>query len=148
MDIYGEIHRYIPALALLNGFSVTELVVMHHKRKHGKSKYKTFRIFKGLSDLIFLAFLKWFGFRPTYAFNFFGIITMLIGSLSFLYLLITSFILKKFNLINRLSFFLTVLMILSGIQFIILGVMSEMLTKIVYDIRGKKFYKIEEIINK
>ena len=147
MSVYGEIHRYIPALAMLDGYSVTEMEVKHHSRKYGKSKYKTFRILKGLSDLIILAFLKWFGTRPTYVFSILGITVSMIGVLSLLYLLLTALIRLNFNVFNRISFFISILMILSGIQFIIMSILSDMITKITYEIKRKKFYKIKEIVN-
>jgi glycosyltransferase involved in cell wall biosynthesis len=147
MEIYGEIHRYLPALALFEGYSVTELKVKHNPRRYGKSKYKTFRIFKGLSDIISLTFLKWIGPKPTYLINSLGIITLGVGIFSLIYLLISSLIYRTFNFTSRISFFITFLTILIGIQFIIFGILSEMITKIMYDIKGKRFYKIKEILN-
>jgi glycosyltransferase involved in cell wall biosynthesis len=146
LDIYGELHRYIPALAKAAGYSVTEVQVEHSARKHGKTKYKFNRFFKGMSDLLTLAFLERFGTRPAHLFNSIGLFSFGIGSLILLFLVINTLIYWGTSIV-RPSLYLSVILILGGIQFITLGLMSEMITRLHYELEDKKFYKIKEIIN-
>lgn len=148
LKLYGEIHRYIPALAYFNGYTVTEIEVRHHTRKHGKSKYKPFRLFKGLSDLITIAFFSWFGDRPSHIFNSLGLIISSSGFILLIGLIIKDLIDPTFDLSNRTLLFISILIIFSGIQLVTTGLMSEMMTKIRYQLEEKQFYKISRIVKK
>jgi glycosyltransferase involved in cell wall biosynthesis len=146
LDIYGELHRYIPALAKMTGHSVVEVEVKHSARKHGKTKYKISRLFKGMSDLLTLTFLERFGTRPAHAFNSLGLMSFGVGGLILLILIVDSLINWGTSIV-RPALYLSIILILGGIQFITLGLMSEMITRLRYDLEDKKFYKIKEIIN-
>lgn len=81
IDIYGELHRYIPVLASRKGFSITEIIVHHNKREFGKSKYGIERYLRGLFDSISVSFISKFYDRPMYFFGRLGLITFLLVSL-------------------------------------------------------------------
>ncbi|MDI6825957.1 MAG: glycosyltransferase family 2 protein [Candidatus Aenigmarchaeota archaeon] len=144
MDVYGEMHRYIPALARLDGYSVTEVEVKHHSRKRGKTKYNIFRIFKGLSDLVTLVFIEKFGTRPGHIFISAGVLSGFVGFLILSGLIIHQ---KIYNVptIVRPLLYISIIMMFGGVQFVTFGILSEMITKLRYEIKGK-FYKIKEII--
>ena len=146
LEIYGELHRYIPALAKAAGYSVTEMVVKHSARKHGRTKYRMNRLFKGVSDLLTLTFLERFGTRPAHLFNSFGLLSFFVGSAILLTLVINTLIHWGTSIVRPLLY-LSIVLIFGGIQFITLGLISEMITKLRYELAGKKFYKIREIIN-
>lgn len=147
LEVYGEMHRYIPALAKIEGYSVAEVEVSHQRRKKGRTKYNILRIFKGMSDLITLTFVEKFGTRPGHIFSSLGIFISFFGFVLLSYLIILDRLDPSFNLPNRTLLFVSILMMLSGIQFITIGVLSEMITRVRYEIEDKKFYKIKEIIN-
>lgn len=92
LQLYGELHRFIPILAKMYGAKITEVPVKHHERKYGKSKYGFNRIFKVISDLMYLVFMQRFGQKPMHFFGTVGFIMCSIGALIDLYL----FILKLF----------------------------------------------------
>ena len=147
LKLYGELHRYIPALAKNDGYSVTEVEVSHQRRKKGKTKYGISRLFKGTSDLITLSFIEKFGSRPGHVFSSSGMLVFGLGILLLASLVAYDIYDPSFNLPNRTLLFISILMLLSGIQFITIGVLSEMITRIRYEVMNKKFYKIKKIIN-
>ncbi len=128
LHIYGELHRYIPALAYWEGFRVSEIVVNHRPRKYGKSKYGVSRYVKGILDLITVLFLSRYTKRPLHVFGFIGLCSSLIGSGITLYLIILR-IAKKTYLSNRPLLFIGVLLLILGIQFISIGLLGEMITR-------------------
>jgi len=145
LNLYGEMHRFIPALAMLNGYSVAEVEVKHNPRKFGKTKYKMLRLFKGLSDLITIAFIERYGARPGHIFTSFGVSISAIGSVALLYLLVDG-LLHWVN-IMRPAFYISILLVMAGIQFITIGILSEMITRVRYEVSGRKFFNIREKIN-
>jgi len=126
LDIYGERHRYLPALAHWDGFRVTEIVVPHHPRKFGKSKFGAGRMFNGAMDMITLLFLKRYLKSPMHFFGLVGLILILAGM----------GVLGYFGVIWALTGLmrirpLTVLALgsmIMGIQFISIGLIGEMIT--------------------
>ena len=127
ISLYGEMHRYIPALAAWHGFKITEIKVKHHPRKYGKSKYGFSRLLKGFLDLITVKFLTGYVARPMHVFGIPGIISLLIGFFIGLYLVILKYW-KGVLLIERPLLLLSVLLILLGLQFISIGLLGEMIT--------------------
>jgi type IV secretory pathway VirB3-like protein len=126
ISLYGEMHRYIPALATWNGFKITEIKVKHHPRKYGKSKYGFSRLFKGLLDLITVKFLTGYATRPMHVFGIPGTISVLVGFFIGLYLVILKYW-KGVLLIERPLLLLAVLLILLGLQFLSMGLLGEMM---------------------
>lgn len=128
IKIYGELHRYIPVLAHIEGFKVTELAVKHHSRRFGKSKYGFTRLMKGYLDLLTVLFTSRYLNRPL---HFFGTIGTLFAASGFaidLYLLIEWFLGLTF-LSNRPLALFGIALIIVGVQLISMGLIGEMIAK-------------------
>lgn len=128
IKIYGEMHRYIPALAHLSGFKVTEKPVKHHARKFGKTKYGISRFFNGFFDLLTVLFTTKYNNRPLHLFGLFGIISFMAGTLITIYLTVMKFW-KGHFISDRPLFLVGLIFIIVGIQFFTLGLIAEMITK-------------------
>ena len=141
LNLYGGLHRFIPALAKNAGFTISEEIVNHRERKYGGSKYGTSRMFHGFFDLITILFLKKYLNKPLHLFGKFGILFSLSGLLINFYLSYKWIIFNYFNIglkysINRPLLFLGILLLLVGIQFISIGLLGEL---IVYFNRKNNF---------
>lgn len=145
LDLYGEMHRFIPALIGWRGFKITEIEVIHHPRKYGKTKYGLSRIFKGLLDLLMVKFFTSYLFRPMHVFGGIGFIISLIGSIFAIYLVCEK-IIYNVSLTTRPLFTSSLIMIITGLQFIVFGVMSELIMRGYMAAWGKRPYEIKEII--
>jgi len=128
LDIYGELHRYLPVIAHQQGFRVTEMVVKHHSRKYGTTKFGAARYSKGFFDLLTVTFLTRYKKRPMHLFGIVGMFTFLTGLGISIVLAYQRLFADKF-LSNRPILFLGILMIIVGIQFISLGLIGEMITE-------------------
>lgn len=128
LDVYGELHRYIPVLAYRNGFRITEITVEHKKRKHGKSKYGMERYLRGLFDSLTTTFLLRYYDRPMYLFGKLGILFFLVGFIICASLTCVWFTGESIG--SRPALTLGVLFIMIGIQFIATGFMSNLLVDI------------------
>ncbi|MCK4669658.1 MAG: glycosyltransferase [Nanoarchaeota archaeon] len=142
IKLYGEMHRYIPMLFLAKGYKLGEIPVRHHKRKYGKTKYGLKRIVKGTFDLLFLKFWIDYSTRPLHIFGILGIFCFVLGFLIFLYNII------KYGIFLSMgpTLIFSGIVLLMGIQFIVLGILGEMLTRTYYERTNEKFYEIEEIL--
>ncbi|CAA6691140.1 Unannotated [Lentimonas sp. CC19] len=126
LDLYGELHRYIPVLLAAEGYSITEIPVEHHRRTHGVSKYGWTRLLKGGLDLITVVVLTRYLKRPGHFFGGFGLLS---GSIGFI-ILATLSVQKLFWQINiggRPLFFLGILLLLLGIQLFSIGLIGELI---------------------
>jgi len=128
IQIYGQLHRFIPVLAHWNGYKVGEMVVKHHARKYGVTKFGPWRFAAGLFDLVTVIFLNKFKRRPLHLFGSFGIFSLLIGMVINLILAIQRIFANKY-LSNRPLLFLGVLLVIIGIQFISIGLLGEMISE-------------------
>jgi len=126
VSIYGELHRYIPALAYAQGFKVTEIPVTHHPRKFGKTKYGMWRFFSGFFDLLTVIFLTRFTRSPLHLFGIAGFIFVVAGFLINLYLTIIKYFYHE-GIGQRPLLFLGILLMIVGFQFFSLGFLGEML---------------------
>lgn len=142
ISLYGEMHRYIPALAAWHGFKITEIKVKHHPRKYGKSKYGFSRLLKGFLDLITVKFLTSYSTRPLHVFGIPGILSLLFGFFIGLYLVILKYW-KGIALSERPLLLLSILSILLGLQFISIGLLGEMIV-----FQGVKEENVERYIEK
>ena len=145
LKLYGEMHRYIPAIASRMGIKFVEIPVNHRKRKFGKSKYGLTRTFRVVLDLISIKFLLSFSHRPLQIFGGLGIFMMGSGFLTGLYLTYVKYVLLE-PIAGRPLLFFTVLAIFLGFQFITLGLIAEMLTRIYHEGLNKDVYSVREFI--
>jgi len=127
ISLYGEMHRYIPALAAQYGFKITELKVEHRPRSYGKSKYGFSRLIKGFLDLITVKFLTEYSSRPLHVFGIPGILSLISGVFIGLYLVILKYW-KDIMLGDRPLLLLSILLIILGLQFVSIGLLGEMIT--------------------
>lgn len=145
MKLYGEMHRYIPAIASRMGIKSTEIIVNHRQRKFGKSKYGLGRTFRVVLDLISIKFLLVYSHRPLQIFGGAGLLMILAGMVSGAYLTYTKFVLNQ-GIAGRPLLFFTLLMVFLGFQAISLGLLAEMLSRIYHEGLDKNEYSIREFI--
>ncbi len=126
LRVYGELHRFIPILAHSQGWRVGELAVNHHPRKWGVTKYGFTRFLKGMLDLLSVTFLTRFTFSPMYLFGSIGMVSTLVGLAVLIYLSVGWFMGVWIG--NRPLFFLGILLMIVGIQFFSLGLISELIS--------------------
>ena len=124
IEIYGGMHRYIPAIADQKGFSVTEIEVHHRPREFGKTKYGGNRFFHGFFDLFTMLFTSKYFNRPLHFFGFIGLILFMAGLIINIYLTISWF--QGIWIGNRPIFFLGILLLIIGIQFFSIGLLGEL----------------------
>jgi len=142
LNIYGGLFRYIPNLAYWKGFKVGEIKVRHNKRFSGKTKFKgIMRLIKGFLDLITINYLINYRTSPLYFFGFIGMGFSFLGILSGFYLLYLKYFLGLL-IGNRPLLFLTILLVLLGVQFIFFGILGEM----VINTQKEKNYRIRRIL--
>lgn len=126
ISVYGELHRYIPVLASRRGFTIGEIPVNHHPRRHGVSKYGWDRLYKGLLDLLTVLFITRYTRRPLHLFGAAGLVFLALGFGINLYLAILW--VGGAYLSNRPLLLLGVLLMLLGIQTLTTGLLGEMIT--------------------
>ncbi len=143
LGLYGELHRFIPILAVLQGGRITEMDVNHHARIHGTSKYGIGRTFKVVSDLALMIFFQKYFRRPIHFFGPLGIGTFILGALVNTYLLILKIL--GYDIWGRPLLLLGVLLILAGIQFITFGLIAELMMRTYYESQNKKTYEVREV---
>ncbi|RUM60493.1 MAG: glycosyltransferase [Persephonella sp.] len=146
LDNYGEMHRFLPALAKSVGAKITEIPVKHHPRIYGKSKYGISRTFKVILDLFLVKFLLDYRTKPLRVFGGVGLILFLIGFFSLLYLIFIKIFLGE-DIGQRPLLIFGTLLVLSGIQLISTGIVAELITRTYYEAQEKKPYIIKEIIS-
>jgi len=146
VQLYGEMHRYIPALASWIGINVTEVPVSHHKRKFGKSKYGLSRTPRVILDLITLKFLLSYSTRPIQIFGSLGIITGFIGFLIALYLSYVRLLLRQ-PIGDRPLLLLAVLLIFLGFQFISMGLLGELAVRTYHETQNKPIYFVKNMFD-
>ncbi|NMB48166.1 glycosyltransferase family 2 protein [Candidatus Kuenenbacteria bacterium] len=144
--LYGEMHRFIPALAAWHGAKITEVVTNHRPRQFGQTKYGIRRTFKVVLDLLTVKFLTNYSTRPMHFFGKAGLYALsaaVISGLLALYLRLFHHV----SLIITPLPLLTVFLMLVGLQFILMGLIAEMLTRVYYETQNKPTYFIKEKIN-
>lgn len=144
LKLYGEMHRYIPAIASRMGVKSIEIAVNHRERRYGKSKYGLARTVRVVLDLISIKYLLSYSHRPLQIFGSMGIFMMFLGFISGLYLTYVKYFQNQSA--NRPLLFFTVLAIFVGFQMITLGLLAEMLARIYHEGLNKDFYSVRELI--
>lgn len=126
IQVYGELHRFIPILVRWQGFRVGEIPVLHHCRRYGRTKFGVARFFNGFFDLLTVLFLTRFKSTPLHIFGFLGLISFFIGLCVEFYLTWHWF--AGYGIGQRPLFFLGILLIIVGVQFIGFGLLAEMIS--------------------
>ena len=147
LSLYGEMHRFIPALASAYGVKIAEVKVNHRPRVAGVSKYGISRTFRVILDLITVKFLLRFSSKPLQFFGPIGLISGVIGFLISLYLTVDKLIFQ-IPMSDRPLLFLGILLIFIGLQFITVGLIGELMTRTYHESQDKPIYTIRELLRK
>ena len=146
IHLYGELHRFIPAVASWQGVAVTELPVTHHARKFGRSKYGMGRIWRVILDLLTVRFLLSYATRPMQVFGKMGLISVGIGMLLGLYLSYVRLVAGQ-GIGQRPMLLLAILLVVVGVQFLCMGLLSELVTRVYYEVGDRPIYVVREELN-
>jgi len=143
LGLYGELHRFIPVLAKLQGARITQVDVKHHARQFGKSKYGINRTFKVMADLILMVFFRKYLQKPMHLFGTIGFISFGLGLLINLYLLIIK--LMGHDIWNRPLLILGMILLLGGIQLITIGIIADINVRTYFESQNKKTYNVRRL---
>ena len=146
LGIYGELHRFIPVLAHLEGARITQMDVKHHSRQFGKSKYGLNRTIKVISDLVLMIFFKKYLQKPMHLFGNIGVILFAVGVLINMYFLVLK--LMGQDIWQRPLLILGVLLVIGGIQFLTIGIVTEIQMRTYFESQRKRPYKVRRIIDR
>ena len=142
IEVYGEMHRYIPVLAKWAGFkNIGEKIVEHRKRKYGTTKFGWDRFVNGFLDLATISFVGKFGKRPMHFFGLWGTLCFLIGFGISLYLIISKIINLEFTITNRPTFFIALSVMVIGSQLFLAGFLGELIAR---SSTERNYYLVEE----
>lgn len=145
IDLFGEMHRFIPALLQLEGFSVGEVKVSHHPRVHGKTKYNWKRAIKGFADMISVWFWRKYSGRPLHLFGGAGMAMSLVGGAILTWMAVEKIFFSA-SLSERIWPLIGIFLVLVGIQLFVSGLLADILIKNYYRNHEKMNYNIKEII--
>ncbi|CCQ52037.1 glycosyltransferase family 2 protein [Crocosphaera watsonii WH 8501] len=145
MNLYGELHRFLPALAYIEGAKITEIPVRHHARRFGQSKYGLGRTFRVVMDLLTIFFLKKFLTRPMHIFGLGGLILLITGLLLGTYLTFLKLIIGL-SIGHRPLLILAVLLILTGIQLLISGLLAELIMRTYHESQKRPIYRVRQVV--
>ncbi len=146
LDLYGEMHRYIPSLLEWKGFKITEIPVKHNQRKFGSSKYNVTRLFKGFLDLLVVNFWMRYSARPIHLFGGLGSLSFLTGFIISLYLASLR-IFYGIPLSNRPLLLLGALLLILGVILIVFGILADIMVKVYFN-KQYKNYSVEKVLEK
>ncbi|MFP4337178.1 MAG: glycosyltransferase family 2 protein [Halothece sp.] len=146
MNLYGELHRFLPALAFMEGAKIAEIPVKHHPRRYGNSKYGLGRTLRVLMDLLTIWFMQKFLTRPMHVFGSLGLISMGLGVLIGSYLTILKFGFGQ-NIGDRPLLILVVVLLLAGVQLFSFGLLGELLIRTYHESQGRPIYRVREIVS-
>jgi len=146
IKLYGEMHRFIPAIASTMGTAIAEVPVNHRPRIHGKSKYNLSKSIRVVLDLLTVKFLLSYSTRPLQIFGLFGLIAGFIGGLMGGILSYQRLVLKQ-SIANRPLLLLSVLLIVIGIQFITMGLLGEIMVRTYHESVEKPIYVVRDVID-
>ena len=141
--LYGEMHRFIPIYAAWAGASVTEIPVEHHARTMGKSKYGLSRTVKVIFDLMTIKFMASYQTKPIYVFGSFGMLAFAVSILSGLYAVFLK-IVHQADFVQTPLPILSVVMFAVGVQFLLMGLLAEMLVRTYHESQAKAIYAVRE----
>ena len=144
LGLYGELHRFIPVLAKLQGARITQVDVKHHARQFGKSKYGINRTFRVMSDLILMVFMRRYMQKPMHLFGTLGFISLGAGILINLYLLVLKILGNDIG--GKPLLILGLILLLGGIQFITIGIIADINVRTYYESQNKKTYNVRKVL--
>ncbi len=147
LRLYGEMHRFIPAIAYERGAQVIELKVNHRPRLHGTSKYGISRILRVVLDLLTVKFLSSYSTRPAHVFGPIGVLSGLTGFLLALYLTVEKLVYHR-AIGSRPLLLLAILLIFIGIQFVTMGLLGEMLARTYHESQDRPVYVVGEVLER
>lgn len=145
LGLYGELHRFIPVLAKLQGAKITQVDVKHHARIHGKSKYGINRTFKVMSDLVLMVFMRKYMQKPMHLFGTIGFISFGIGAAINIYLLILK--IMGNDIWGKPLLILGLILLLGGIQFFTIGIIADINTRTYFESQNKKTYNVRKVFH-
>jgi glycosyltransferase involved in cell wall biosynthesis len=143
LNLYGELHRFIPVIAKMQGARITQVDVQHHPRKFGKSKYGIGRTFRVLSDLVLMLFFRRYIQKPMHLFGTIGFITLGIGIIINLYLLVLK--IMGHDIWGKPLLILGLIFLLGGIQLITIGILAEISVRTYFESQNKKTYTVRKV---
>ena len=147
MHLYGELHRFLPALAYIEGARITEIPVRHHARQFGHSKYGLGRTIRVVMDLLTIYFMKTFLTRPMHVFGPFGIIATVSGFGIGVYLTFLKIFFNQ-SLDDRPLLMLAVLLLISGIQLFSFGLLAELAMRTYHESQRRPIYRVREVVGR
>lgn len=145
LGLYGELHRFIPILAMLQGARIAQVKVKHHARMFGKSKYGINRTFKVMADLILMVFFQKYLSRPMHLFGTIGLVIFFAGMALNAYLIFQKIL--GYSIWGKPILLLAIMLTLGGIQLITTGILAEILMRTYYESQKKKTYQVRNVIN-
>jgi len=145
MNLYGELHRFLPALAFIEGARIAEVRVQHHRRRFGRSHYGIDRTFRVLMDLLTVWFMKRFLTRPMHVFGFGGLLAMAVGGLIVLWLIGEK--LLGADIGGRPLLLMGVLCLLTGVQLFCFGLLAELQMRTYHESQNRPIYRVRQIVS-
>lgn len=146
MNLYGELHRFLPALAFIEGAQIAEMPVSHHARRYGRSKYGLGRTYRVLMDLLTISFMRAFLTRPMHVFGLLGLFSTALGLIFGAYLTFLKFGLGQ-GIDDRPLLLLAVVLLLAGIQLFSFGLLAELLMRTYHESQGRPIYRVREVVD-
>ncbi len=146
LNLYGELHRFLPALAFIEGAKIAEMTVVHHPRRYGNSKYGLSRTFRVVMDLFTIWFMKKFLTRPMHVFGLFGFIAMTLGTILGIYLTFVKLGLGE-SIGHRPLLILMVLLLVAGMQLFSFGLLAELVMRTYHESQGRPIYRVREVVS-
>jgi glycosyltransferase involved in cell wall biosynthesis len=143
LGLYGELHRFIPVLAKLQGARITQVDVKHHSRQFGKSKYGINRTFKVMSDLVLMVFMRKYMQKPMHLFGTIGFVSFGLGLAINIYLLVLKIMGQ--DIWGKPLLILGLILLLGGIQFITIGIIADINVRTYFESQNKKTYTVRKI---
>ncbi len=141
LNLYGELHRFLPALAFIEGARISEVKVRHHPRRHGRSNYGIDRTLRVLMDLLTVWFMKRFLTRPMHVFGLGGLVAMTAGLVMGLWLVGEKLLLGA-DIGDRPLLLATVLSLLAGVQLFCFGLLAELQMRTYHESQGRPIYRV------
>jgi len=147
LRLYGEMHRFIPAIASEQGVSIDEVVVNHRSRRHGASNYGISRTIRVILDLLTVKFLLSYSTRPLQIFGLIGFAMALLGVVAGVWLTYVKFVGPGQAIADRPLLLLSILLIFTGVQLVTLGLLAEMQARTYHESQKKPTYVIREVLD-